>query len=609
MNVGVRFGRTWARSMASLLVITAVGLTHGEGSPVGAQPGAADVVTVQTIPPIAGVDVQLGQERGVTGPEGFVALSVPSRDQAIGDVVVHTRDVAVHDRQRARYSRVMGTNGRLVQLAFDVDYAVDLSFVDRGGKAVEPGLIDSMTIKSALGERRKVERAGETMWLHGSRVISTANGPQVRPILWSIEEVSVSGATVVRRAANRFEPALAAPAPIELLFFSADFTVRDALLGTVAGTSVDLRFPNGQVRQYSLDAEGRVRIERLPRGDYHVVVNGSGPVLSRPVSITRDQEVELKFYTWNDVSLAGVVLAFCIGGPIALGRRLRRRRRSSEDGLDAVPDDDALIDLVTIERAMSAKRAPSVNVETANVETGNVETANVADLRSARAGHGAGSDNRGEGRSGVSGVPEHDFGHALWWHVHAFRLASSSRRRWSWRGTWVIAVLDELSGHCLAAQLSRRRGERELLAVVEDALGRGAKAEPALPVVVFLPANVGSVARLILVGGDRTHVELRHRYRAEHEIASLQQWRRCVEEEVGKARGGTEENASTAHGALPDETLMPALSAAMAQHNLAYPNLPGIDSTAASSGDLISSGASAALGGLGDAGPAATPGR
>ncbi len=595
MNVGVRLGPVLARSMASLLAIATVGLLQGVAPVAGGQQGAASAVTVQTVPPLAGVEVQLGEERGVTGPDGSVTLSVVAREEAREQVVVHTRELAVHDRSRARYSRVMGTNGGRVQLAFDVDYAVNLSFVDRAGAAVEPGLIESLTIKSALGERRVVERVDETMWLHGSRVISTATGPQVRPILWSIEDVSVSGASVVHRAANRFEPAVAAPTPIELLFFSADFTVRDALLGTVAGTSVDLSFPNGQIRQYSLDAEGRVRIDRLPRGDYHIVVNGSGPVLSRPVSITRDQQVELKFYTWNDVSLAVVVLAFCIGGPIALGGWLRRRRRSTGNLLDLASDDQRVIDLVTMERAMSAKRPGRDKAESQQPD---------------RAAGITSDESPTESGGRRDGAPEHDYGDAQWWHVHSFRVASRSRRRLSRRGPWVIAALDELNGHCLAARVTRRRGERELMAVIDEALAGGGNAEPALPVVVFLPGDVGSMARLSLAGGHPTHVELRYRYRAESEITSLQHWQRCVEEEVEKTRAALGEGAFTrGQTGEPFAGWTPVLAAAIALHNMAYPDSASTHGTSTSPDELISSAASAGSLSSGDPAPTATPGR
>ena len=63
----------------------------------------------------------------------------------------------------------------------------------------------------------------------------------------------------------------------------------------------------------------------MPRGDYTLVSTGSGPHLTRPLAISRDQEVDLAFYSWLDILLALGVLLAVAGGMALWGTRRRRR--------------------------------------------------------------------------------------------------------------------------------------------------------------------------------------------------------------------------------------------------------------------------------------------
>ena len=81
-------------------------------------------------------------------------------------------------------------------------------------------------------------------------------------------------------------------------------TVRDALLGFPIGSAVRLEYPERQGRaREALGPGGELTLESLPRGDYRVSVDALGISSSRPVALSRDQEVQLQVISWLDVAV------------------------------------------------------------------------------------------------------------------------------------------------------------------------------------------------------------------------------------------------------------------------------------------------------------------
>jgi hypothetical protein len=101
---------------------------------------------------------------------------------------------------------------------------------------------------------------------------------------------------------------------------------QDAVFGFPAGSAVQLRSPDGQVRRLELDGRSRASSGRLARGDYQLKVEGPGISWWAPVSLSRDQQVELVFLSWLDLSAAALLAVLVLVGLPLLGGRLRRRR-------------------------------------------------------------------------------------------------------------------------------------------------------------------------------------------------------------------------------------------------------------------------------------------
>jgi hypothetical protein len=115
---------------------------------------------------------------------------------------------------------------------------------------------------------------------------------------------------------------------VPLLFYSASFEVDDALLGFPVGSAIELRYPDGTVRRHELDGDGRVTLPALARGTYDVSVDGPGYSFTRPVSVTKDQQMTLQVVSYLDLLIAaGAFLATVFGLLLARRPALRTRVR------------------------------------------------------------------------------------------------------------------------------------------------------------------------------------------------------------------------------------------------------------------------------------------
>ena len=227
-------------------------------------------------------------------------------------------------------SRTVRLGGRVTRLvaAFAQECLVRWSFVDHRGDPAPGGRVESVVLKDDSGGRFRQPGDG-AHWLRSSQGVRDNSGQvRSRPVDYSVEEVLVDGANAVFRAQQRFRPAPNATWVISLRFYQMQIRAQDAVFGFPAGSAVRLRSPDGQVRRLELDGRSRASSGRLARGDYQLKVEGPGISWWTPVSLSRDQEAELVFLSWLDLSAAALLAILMLVGLPLLGGRLRRRSRA-----------------------------------------------------------------------------------------------------------------------------------------------------------------------------------------------------------------------------------------------------------------------------------------
>jgi hypothetical protein len=298
--------------------------------PANAAPSERDVV-IKTIPTVPDFPITLDDETVLTDESGIAQFQTRDKESLTQRVKVKNQKLKLEGRK----VRVQPSNKYLEAaepaVAMDVFWRVGFSFVDLHGAPVDVGRIEYVQLKSSTGELLEVP-ANESLWLQGSRVVSLNGGPEYKKIQWSIEAVQYASSNVVNSAQQRFEPADTGEVEVVLLFYRTKVTVKDAFFGFGVGNAVLVTSPDGHVDRFPLDDNSTVELPSLPRGNYSITVEGPGPRMDRPVAISRDQVLDLKFYSWLDIGLVGGFLAAFAIGTLCVGWWRRRvHRRVSED--------------------------------------------------------------------------------------------------------------------------------------------------------------------------------------------------------------------------------------------------------------------------------------
>src|SRR6266542_1258810 len=309
-----------------VVVATAVLLVPLVGEANAAGQGADTIV--ETIPPTPNLPIVYGGITYSTDRHG-VALLPP---QLIGRPRVPPTTFSAG--RRAVFQRWYGRSVRL-RAALDIYYRVRLRYVDLRGRLVDPDTVDSIQIRSSIGERS--HPASRILWLRGTRVVPLNGGLESKPIYYTIERVVVGGSNVVNESQQKFFPARERGVTVQLLFYRARFRSRDAFFGFVVGDKIRLTFPQGTTRRYRLGADGTVVLPSLPRGNYHVEVEGGGFSLGGPVALSRDQDVKVGVISYLDVTIAAAALAlFAVGLPLIRRPHRLRELRAQIGGLGSM---------------------------------------------------------------------------------------------------------------------------------------------------------------------------------------------------------------------------------------------------------------------------------
>jgi hypothetical protein len=330
------------RAVATVALMMALIPVTG-ASPANAAP-SEEGVEIKTIPAVEGFQITLGDETVPTDESGVAQFRTRDRQNLTERVKVKNQKLKLEGRK----VRVEPSNRYLKAaeptVAMDVFWRVGFSFVDPQRAPVDVGRIEYVQLRSSTGELLEIP-ANQNVWLQGSRVVTLNGGPQYKEIQWSIEAVKYASSNVVNSAQQRFEPADTGEVEVVLLFYRTNVTVKDAFFGFPSGDAVLVTSPDGRVDRFPLAENGTVNLPSLQRGEYSIVVEGPGPRMARPVAISRNQVLDLKFYSWLDVGLVGGLLAAFAIGVLLVGWWRRRAYKSVvDDEVQADLDDEVRAD-------------------------------------------------------------------------------------------------------------------------------------------------------------------------------------------------------------------------------------------------------------------------
>jgi hypothetical protein len=293
--------------IAGLAALTSIAVA---GSWQGAAPAQGAIVEIQTVPPVAGQQF-LNRGRTVQADNnGRVRVNITS------DIRRELRvlNTPVSSGVQARLDRFYAGQN-IVAIAFY--HLVRPNFVDLQGNKVDPAEVDATVVKGIHG-REYTFRKDESRWLQVSRVVARrGNRLRSKSLRYTVEKVRIKGANVVNEGQQRFRPSETPRFPVQVLLYAARFKTKDAFFGFPLGSAVRLTFPDGRVERHKLGENGELVLRSLPRSDYEVTVDAPGFSFSRPVSLSRNQDVELEILSYLDIGLSLFVFAaFMVGLPL-----------------------------------------------------------------------------------------------------------------------------------------------------------------------------------------------------------------------------------------------------------------------------------------------------
>jgi len=350
-----RLRRPWRRLAVAFLACLAATLSGFAGNAFAAANTVprrlSNPLEVRTVPAVAGLEFDFRGVTFVTDSHGsFViptsllppAIVIPTVGFTVVVNKLHLRpnrsaDGVVYRLERfyQRFHTVgPGNRARVVLAALNAYVPVRFEFLDRLGERVDPGLFQSMVVKRIDGAVFKLDRSdvytGAKMF-RASRVVPLTGGLWSKALEYRIQSVLVGGNNVVNRAQQAFTPLRQRSVNVRLLFYSATVSARDRLFGFGVGSGIRLVFPDGTVNHVSFGNGHSVTLRALPRGDYRVAVDTPGLSGEQPLSITRDQVVELRVLSYLDIVVM-IGLLFAVGvGLVIVGRLPARRAAPSAE--------------------------------------------------------------------------------------------------------------------------------------------------------------------------------------------------------------------------------------------------------------------------------------
>jgi hypothetical protein len=312
-------------------------LTLGPEQPVSAASApATDVLSISTLPATPGLPVTVDGTPAVTGADGTVAVPTVGVTEMlrIGNLSSHISVQGmdtVRDGVPVRVSpaRILKMGGAVV-ITLDVAWQVQFRFVGTGSADIDQDKIGMVTIKSSTGEVETID-PHEPIWLQGSRVVPQAGGMVDKKMYWTVQNVPYEGANVVNASQQQVVPADTQTFEVELLFYTAHIRAHDAFFGWSAGSGVAMTYPDGHVKVLPMDDDGELVLGNLPRGSYSLTILGAGPRMIRPLAISRDQDLDLEFYSWFDIAVVVVLLSGFVAATVLIGMRRRKKYRPSEN--------------------------------------------------------------------------------------------------------------------------------------------------------------------------------------------------------------------------------------------------------------------------------------
>lgn len=296
-------------------------------------------LTVRTLPAIRGIRLTLDGVQRVTDANGVASWTQP-HNYSLHVLALRDSGVDGADR-RYRFARWAGQRDPgqafrttvtglpmrrdyTVDAAFTVQYPVRASFVDQAGKPIDTTTISGVRVKSDDGQTLAFPTDGP-IWLDGTRLSYNRSVLAEADVTYSLQSIMVHGTNVVDAGRQKFVPAKSPTVTFTGQFHDLTVRAHDAMLGSAAGQSAQVTYPDGSVATVAFGADHSVTLRHLPRGSYQVSVVGPAIVMSDQFTLSRDHVSDVAVLSRLDEIVLGVAAVAVAIGLLLVGRAGVRR--------------------------------------------------------------------------------------------------------------------------------------------------------------------------------------------------------------------------------------------------------------------------------------------
>ena len=275
---------------------------------------------VQVTPAVAGASIAVNGQIFTSDDQGIVRLTMDKPGAYHVEALPWNTDEVGKKLEFSRWGDEVFTPGRDIvvpqvarlEVGFNTSYLVSLSYLDPDDHPVDLRRIASATITSSVGASQTF-RPTELQWVGASRVVRRPGGLGETQLQYSVDDVELEGANVVNSKEQRFYPASNLNFPVHLLLHTMRIDAR-ALAGAPIGSGVWLKHPDGHTDWQPFGANAELELPLLPRGQYVAQVVAPGVAFAQPVALSRDQQVDLRVISYDELKGAiGLLLALAVG--------------------------------------------------------------------------------------------------------------------------------------------------------------------------------------------------------------------------------------------------------------------------------------------------------
>lgn len=325
------------RFVAALAIAAGIGL--GLPSPASARERVLAqplVLTVQTVPPVAGVVLTLDGSRSfVSQADGAIVASVPTRgDHTLslalppGDDATRYSFVRWGDESFESVRQIRMHENHALAVGLQIAYRTQVVFADPNGKPLDATRVSNVVLSGPDAEVLKLDSPYPPMWLHTPVPAKHMgdNSLHVGDVPYAVSSVDYDGLSVASAGQERYLPAAGGTWTVHLHLYGLTLRAKDALFGTSLSRPVTLTSPSGRQQLLRLDRNGQVSIV-AGRGSYSARVHAAGISPLIPIALSRSQTAEISVITPLDLVVIGLACITTLAILFAVGRgRLRLRR-------------------------------------------------------------------------------------------------------------------------------------------------------------------------------------------------------------------------------------------------------------------------------------------